>query len=100
MRPKERRESYISGQERCLTGRIKQGLKRRSALESVIGCLKADHRMGQNHLAHAAGGAINAVLAAAGYNFRRLLARLIFLWTCFLDALLGARSSNCRLIAS
>jgi hypothetical protein len=32
--------------------------------------------MGRNHLAHAQGDAINAVLAAAGYNFRRLLAWL------------------------
>ena len=32
--------------------------------------------MDRNHLAHASGDAINAVLAAAGYNFRRLLAWL------------------------
>jgi transposase, IS5 family len=35
--------------------------------------------MGRNHLAHAQGDAINAVLAAAGYNFRRLLAWLALL---------------------
>ena len=35
--------------------------------------------MGRNSLAHASGDAINAVLAAAGYNFRRLLAWLRFL---------------------
>ena len=35
--------------------------------------------MGRNYLAHAGGDAINAVLAAAGYNFRRLLAWLRFL---------------------
>ncbi len=29
--------------------------------------------MSRNHLAHATGDAINAVLAAAGYNFRRIL---------------------------
>ena len=29
--------------------------------------------MRRNHLAHASGDAINAVLAAAGYNFRRLI---------------------------
>jgi transposase, IS5 family len=34
--------------------------------------------MGRNHLAHG-GDAINAVLAAAGCNFRRLLAWLSFL---------------------
>jgi hypothetical protein len=40
----------------------------------------AVHRMGRNHLAHASGDAINAVLAAAGYNFRRLLAWLSAGW--------------------
>jgi transposase, IS5 family len=44
--------------------------------------------MGRNHLAHAVGDAINAVLAAAGYNFRRLLLRwLSFLWLRILSAL-------------
>jgi transposase, IS5 family len=55
-------------------------MKRRSAVEPVIGHLKDDHRMGRNYLAHASGDAINAVLAAAGYNFRRLLAWLKLLW--------------------
>ena len=32
--------------------------------------------MDRNHLAHASGDAINAVLTAAGYNFRRLFAWL------------------------
>ncbi len=44
--------------------------------DPVIGHLKEHHRMGRNYLAHASGDAINAVLAAAGYNFRRLLAWL------------------------
>jgi transposase, IS5 family len=48
--------------------------------------------MGQSHLAHAAGGAINAVLAAAGYNFRRLQTRLRLLSAGFLDAVLATRS--------
>jgi hypothetical protein len=34
--------------------------------------------MGRNYLAHATGDAINTVLAAAGYNFRRLLVWLRF----------------------
>ena len=51
----------------------KRELRRRSAVEPVIGHLKDDHRMGRNYLAHASGDAINAVLAAAGYNFRRLI---------------------------
>jgi hypothetical protein len=42
----------------------------------VIGHLKDHHRMGRNYFAHASGDAISALLAAAGYNFRRLLAWL------------------------
>ena len=43
--------------------------------------------MGRNFLAHASGDAANAVLAAAGYNFRRLLAWLRFL-LCLILALM------------
>jgi IS5 family transposase len=43
--------------------------------------------MGRNYLAHATGDAINAVLAAAGYNFRRLLAWLRLLLLRILIAL-------------
>jgi len=46
------------------------------AVEPVIGHLKDHHRMGRNYFAHASGDAISALLAAAGYNFRRLLAWL------------------------
>jgi IS5 family transposase len=70
---------YTSGQKRRMTDAIRRRMRRRSAVEPVIGHLKAEHRMGRNHLAHAAGDAINAVLAAAGYNFRRLLAWLALL---------------------
>ena len=52
---------------------IKRELRRRAAIEPVIGHLKAEHRMGRNYLAHRAGDAVNAVLAAAGYNFHLLL---------------------------
>jgi hypothetical protein len=70
---------YTSGQKRRVTPQIKREFKRRAAIEPVIGHLKEHHRMGRNYLAHASGDAINAVLAAAGYNFRRLLAWLRFL---------------------
>ncbi|GLI95400.1 hypothetical protein LMG27198_43920 [Methylocystis echinoides] len=70
---------FISGQRRRVTEKIKRDLRRRSAVEPVIGHLKVDHRMGRNHLAHTAGDAANAILAAAGYNFRRLLTWLALL---------------------
>jgi IS5 family transposase len=78
---------FISGQRRRVTEAIKRELRRRSAVEPVIGHLKAEHRMGRNHLAHTEGDAANAVLAAAGYNFRRLLAWLAFLCALLLAAL-------------
>jgi len=64
---------FTAGQKRRMTPRIKREMRRRSAVEPVIGHLKAEHRMGRNYLAHRAGDAANAVLAAAGYNFRLLL---------------------------
>ena len=62
-------------------------MKQRAAVEPVIGHLKTEHRMGRNYLAHRMGDAINATLAAVGYNFRllrrfiaQLLLRLIQIW--------------------
>ena len=74
--PDHKFKVYISGQKQGVTEAIKRDLRRRSAVEPCIGHLKSEHRMGRNHLAHAEGDAANAVLAAAGYNFRRLLAWL------------------------
>jgi IS5 family transposase len=64
---------FTSGQKRRVTPKIKRELRRRSAVEPVIGHLKSEHRMGCNYLWYRQGDAINAVLAAAGYNFRRLI---------------------------
>lgn len=58
-------------------------MKRRAAVEPVIGHLKAEHCMGRNHLAQHAGDAVNAVLAAVGYNFRLLLNWLRLLMRAF-----------------
>jgi transposase, IS5 family len=74
--PSHKFKVYTAGQKRRVTSQIKREFKRRAAVEPVIGHLKAEHRMGRNHLAHRAGDAINAMLAAVGYNFRLLLRRL------------------------
>ncbi|MET4324175.1 IS5 family transposase [Bradyrhizobium sp. RT5a] len=72
---------FLSGQKRGVTSQIKRELRRRAAVEPVIGHLKAEHRMGRNYLWFRHGDAANAVLAAAGYNFRRLIRWLrILLW--------------------
>jgi transposase, IS5 family len=64
---------WISGQVRRVTQTIRREMKRRSAIEPVIGHLKAEHRMDRNRLKGRDGDRINAVLAAAGYNFGLLL---------------------------
>jgi IS5 family transposase len=48
-------------------------MKRRAVVEPVIGHVKAEHRMDRNYLKGREGDRINAVLAAAGYNFGLLL---------------------------
>jgi IS5 family transposase len=81
---------YVSEQRRGVTRSIKRELKRRSAVEPVIGHLKSDHRMDRNFLAYSRGDAVNAVLAAVGYNVARLLAWLRELLCAWLRVLLQA----------
>ena len=88
--PEHKFKVYISGQRRRVTETIKRELRRRPAVEPVIGHAKAEHRMGRNYLAGTQGDAANAVLAAAGYNFRRLLAWLAALWRAFVTTILAA----------
>ena len=76
---------HVAGQKRGLTAAIKRAFRRRSAIEPVIGHLKNEHRMNRNYLAGTHGDAANAVLAAAGFNFR-----LLILWLRFLCAWISA----------
>ena len=61
----------------------------------MIGHLKSEHRMARNYLWHRQGDASNAVLAAVGYNFRRLIRWLKLLLFQILAASLPGLSS-CR----
>ena len=56
-------------------------LKRRSAIEPVIGHMKSDCRMNRNYLKGFDGDRMNAMLAGAGFNFRKLLRA--FAWAFF-----------------
>ena len=85
---------FISGQKRRATPKIKRELRRRSAVEPVIGHLKSEHRMGRNYLWHREGDAANAVLAAVGYNFRRLIRWLSLLLRQILASLFLRPSIN------
>ena len=82
------RRVFISGQKRGVFGAIKRELRRRSAIEAVIGHMKNDGHLGRCYLKGRDGDAANAILTAVGYNFRRLLAWLRILVRLILTALL------------
>jgi IS5 family transposase len=70
------RRVFISGQKRGVSGAIKRELRRRSAIEPVIGHMKAEGHLGRCYLKGRDGDAANAILTAVGHNFRRILAWL------------------------
>jgi IS5 family transposase len=78
---------FISGQKRGVFGLIKRELRRRSAIEAVIGHMKAEGHLGRCYLKGAAGDAANVILTAVGYNFRLILAWLRMLLRLILMAL-------------
>jgi len=61
------------GKPKRLTALERKQLKRRQAIEPIIGHLKADQRMDRCHLKGEEGDRLYAVLCAAGYNFKWLL---------------------------
>lgn len=62
---------YVSGRKR-LTRTLRALLRRRAAIEPVIGHLKHDHRMERNHLLGQEGDRVNALLTGCGFNLRKL----------------------------
>ena len=79
-------EVYVSHTRGIASPTIKRELRRRNAIEPIIGHVKTDGLLERNHLKGADGDAINAILVAAGHNLRLLLA-----WfAAFLRALISA----------
>ena len=88
---------FRSGQKRGVNTRtLKMELKRRSAVEAVIGHMKTDGRMDRCRLKGALGDALNAVLVAAGHNIRLLLRAMAALLRRILQRLLGAFDTGIR----
>ena len=68
----------------------KKRMKRRNAIEPIIGHMKFDHRMSRNYLRGIVGDIHNVILAASGFNMRKLLRAFLYLrlrsfWSNFLD---------------
>ncbi|MBC8054228.1 MAG: IS5 family transposase [Sphingobacteriaceae bacterium] len=68
--------------------KMRKAFRRRAAIEPCIGHLKADHRLGRNFYKGIVGDSINLMLAAAAYNFKRMINKwksslLGFILNCF-----------------
>jgi transposase, IS5 family len=75
---------FISGQKRGVSSLIKRELRRRSAIEAVIGHMKMYGHLGRCYLKGREGDAANAILSAVGYNLRLVLAWLRILLSLIL----------------
>jgi len=53
--------------------KLKEAHRKRAAIEPVIGHLKTDHRLGRNFYKGIVGDNINIMLAAAAFNFKRMM---------------------------
>jgi IS5 family transposase len=70
---------WIAGAKRGVTVAIRKKLKRRNAIEPVIGHMKTDGRLARNFLKGQGGDAMNALLCGAGHNLRKILRRMALL---------------------
>ena len=74
-------------------------LKRRASIEPVFSHVKQHHRMGRNFLKGTAGDQLNTILAACGYNLKKIYnhflkayrKRLAFLWCLLFGVVLGQK---------
>ena len=67
---------FISGAKRGVTGTIAKLLRRRSAIEPMIGHMKNDGRLRRSTLKGTQGDALFAVLCGCGHNIRMILRHL------------------------
>lgn len=95
---------YKARQKRGVnTRRLKRALKRRNAIEPVIGHLKNDGLLGRNYLKGEMGDALHAILCGAGHNIRLILRRLRIFWPYFwqlLSRFWGTSSAEQFLLAA
>jgi IS5 family transposase len=77
---------YIAGQKRGMTPALRRDLRRRSAIEPMIGHMKTDGRLSRCTLKGTLGDALHAVMCGCGHNIRMILAHLRMLWAEILMA--------------
>jgi hypothetical protein len=88
------RDRSLSAQFEHSVGVTDKGVEVFTAIEPVIGHMKAEGHLGRCYLKGTAGDAANAILTAVGYNFRRILAWLRILLCLILAALRSALATD------
>jgi IS5 family transposase len=63
--------------------KARKRFRRRAGIEPIIGHLKLDFRLMRNYLKGSVGDSINLMLAAAAFNFRKLLRQFQYLFSLF-----------------
>ena len=76
--PKECRLYLPGGRKRSEAE--KKRMKRRNAIEPIIGHLKLDHRLSRNYLSGLMGDVRNVILSACGFNMKKLLRAFLYPW--------------------
>ncbi len=80
---------HICGKRRgAISNSLRRDLKRRSAIEPIIGHLKSDGSLGRNHLKGTLGDKINAIMTGASFNLRKILKKLRFFYFHYLFQLI------------
>lgn len=69
--------------------KLSKAHKKRAAIEPIIGHIKQDHRLSRNFYKGIAGDNINIMLAAAGFNFKRMINKWKSSFGFFLQAVLN-----------
>jgi IS5 family transposase len=73
---------------------LRRDLRRRSAIEQMIGHMKTDGRLARCALKGTLGDALCAVLCDCGHNIRMILAHLRALWAEILAAIYAMFGTN------
>lgn len=89
-------EIHVSRTRGITSPTVRRELRRRNAIEPIIGHTKADGLLERNHLKGAAGDAINAILVAAGHNMRLMLAWFAAFLRAWISAWLTADLAAAR----
>jgi IS5 family transposase len=68
--------------------KVQLKFRRRASIEPIIGHLKYQHRMARNFLKGQLGDFMNCVLAAAGFNLKKMLRKIASSLNCLLNMVL------------